>query len=67
MDSVGILWEHLLTEPCRQVWGISFCGATASQPRSNGPPLQWTKRAAHLLRQTWVKTLNHELRASRYN
>jgi hypothetical protein len=25
--------------------------------------MQWTKRAAHLLLQTRVKTLNHELRA----
>ena len=29
--------------------------------------MQWTIRAAHLLQQTRVKTLNHELRASRYN
>jgi hypothetical protein len=29
--------------------------------------IQWTKRAAHLLLQTRVKTLNHELSASRYD
>ena len=29
--------------------------------------MPWTKRAAHFLQQTRVKTLNHELRASRYN
>jgi hypothetical protein len=31
------------------------------------PQIPWTKRAAHLLLQTRVKTLNHELNASRYN
>jgi hypothetical protein len=29
--------------------------------------MQWTKRAAHLLRQMRVKMLNYELSASRYN
>jgi hypothetical protein len=34
----GILREHLPTEPCQQVGGISCGGATASQPRSYGTP-----------------------------
>ena len=39
MGFVGILREHLPTEPCQQVGGTSCCGAAASQPRSNGTPL----------------------------
>jgi hypothetical protein len=39
MGFVGILREHLPTEPCQQVGGISFCGAAASQTHSNGTPL----------------------------
>jgi hypothetical protein len=67
MGSIGILREHLPTEPRQQVGGINFCGAADSQPRSHGTPLQWTKRSAHLLLQMRVKTLNHELGATRYN
>jgi hypothetical protein len=39
MGFAGILREYLPTEPCQQVGGISCCGASASQPGSDGTPL----------------------------